>query len=186
MIVTPPDKTIEMPNPEISLKLSGEDLDWVLRAANVLSSPFIAVESNGSKVFVKTFDSTNDAAHTDSIEIAEGNGDIYCMIFKTENLKVISGGYSIKISSKGIANFKHETANIQYWMALKMFTNASQGFEDQSIAINPDIVAAVFELIAPDNNIKLQMRTVIFGVNGTDWHVKEPYLEVVARLNEPN
>ena len=71
-------------------------------------------------------------------------------------------------------------------MAMKMFTNASQGFEDQSIAINPDIVAAVFELIAPDDNIKLQMRTVIFGVNGTDWHVKEPYLEVVARLNEPN
>ena len=117
MIVTPPDKTIEMPNPEISLELSGEDLDWVLRAANVLSSPFIAVESNGSKVFVKAFDSTNDAAHTDSIEIAKGNGDIYSMIFKTENLKVISGGYSIKISSKGIANFKHETANIQYWIA---------------------------------------------------------------------
>ena len=117
MIVTPPDKTIEMPNPEITLKLSGEDLDWVLRAANVLSSPFIAVESNGKKIFVKTFDSTNDAAHTDSIEIAVGNGDVYCMIFKTENLKVISGGYSIKISSKGIANFKHETANIQYWIA---------------------------------------------------------------------
>jgi len=71
-------------------------------------------------------------------------------------------------------------------MTLKFFTNASQGFEDQSIAINPDIVAAVFELIAPDENIKLQVRTVIYGVNGTDWHVKEPYLEVVARLNEPN
>jgi hypothetical protein len=71
-------------------------------------------------------------------------------------------------------------------MALKMFTNASQGFEDQSIAINPDIVAAVFELITPDSNIKLQVRTVIFGVNGTDRHVKEPYLEFVARINEPN
>ena len=71
-------------------------------------------------------------------------------------------------------------------MALKYFTNASQGFEDQSIAINSDIVAAVFELITPDENVKLQVRTVIFGVNGTDWHVKDPYLEVVARLNEPN
>ena len=71
-------------------------------------------------------------------------------------------------------------------MALKMFTNASSGFEDQSIAINSDIVASVFELITPDENVKLQVRTVIFGVNGTDWHVKEPYLEVIARLNEPN
>ena len=71
-------------------------------------------------------------------------------------------------------------------MALKMFTNASHGFEDQSIAINSDIVASVFELITPDENVKLQVRTVIFGVNGTDWHVKESYLEVVNRLNEPN
>jgi hypothetical protein len=69
-------------------------------------------------------------------------------------------------------------------MAMKMFTNASAAFEDESIAINSDIVASVFELITPDENAKLQMRTVIFGVNGTDWHVKEPYLEVVARLNE--
>ena len=69
-------------------------------------------------------------------------------------------------------------------MALKLFTNASASFEDESIAINSDIVASVFELITPDENAKLQMRTVIFGVNGTDWHVKEPYLEVVARLNE--
>ena len=71
-------------------------------------------------------------------------------------------------------------------MALKLFTNASLGFEDQSIAINSDIVASVFELITPDENVKLQVRTVIFGVNGTDWHVKESYLEVVNRLNEPN
>ena len=71
-------------------------------------------------------------------------------------------------------------------MALKMFTNASSGFEDQSIAINSDIVASVFELITPDENVKLQVRTVIFGVNGSDWHVKESYLEVVNRLNEPN
>jgi len=69
-------------------------------------------------------------------------------------------------------------------MALKMFTNASANFEDESIAINSDIVASVFELITPDENAKLQMRTVIFGVNGTDWHVKEPYLEVVNTLNQ--
>jgi hypothetical protein len=69
-------------------------------------------------------------------------------------------------------------------MALKMFTNASASFEDESIAINPDIVASVFELITPDADAKLQIRTVIYGVTGTDWHVKEPYLEVVARLNE--
>lgn len=69
-------------------------------------------------------------------------------------------------------------------MALKFFTNASSAFDGESIAINSDIVASVFELIQPDADAKLQMRTVIFGINGTDWHVKEPYLEVVATLNQ--
>jgi hypothetical protein len=69
-------------------------------------------------------------------------------------------------------------------MALKIFTNASTAFDGESIAINSEIVASVFELITPDDNAKLQIRTVIFGVNGTDWHVKEPYLEVIATLNQ--
>ena len=65
----------------------------------------------------------------------------------------------------------------------KIFTNASRAFDGDSIAINRDNVASVFELIEPDENAKLQSRTVIFGITGTDWHVKESYLEVVAALN---
>jgi hypothetical protein len=45
-------------------------------------------------------------------------------------------------------------------MAMKMFTNASSAFDGESIAINSDIVASVFELISPDADAKLQMRTV--------------------------
>jgi hypothetical protein len=39
------------------------------------------------------------------------------MIFKTENFKMLAGGYEVKISSKGISHFKHKTTNIQYWIA---------------------------------------------------------------------
>ena len=64
-----------------------------------------------------------------------------------------------------------------------VFTNASANFDGDSIAINKDIVASVFELIQPDTNAQLQPRTVIYGVNNIDWQVKEPYLEVLAALN---
>jgi predicted transcriptional regulator len=64
-----------------------------------------------------------------------------------------------------------------------IFTNASPNFDGDSIAINRDIVASVFELIQPDTNAQLQPRTVIYGVNNIDWQVKEPYLEVLAALN---
>ena len=88
-----------------------------MRAANVLSSPNIVVESDGEAVFITTTDLANSAAHTDSLEIAKGNGDKYRMFFKTENFKMLAGGYDVKISSKGISHFKNKTLNIQYWIA---------------------------------------------------------------------
>ena len=125
MIVVPPEKNIVMPEPEIKFTLSAEDFDWILRAAAVLSSPHIAIESDGHKIFVSTLDLQNDSAHTDSIEIADGNGDNYRMIFKTENLKMISGSYDVSLSSKGISHFKNKNKNLQYWIT----TEAGSKFE---------------------------------------------------------
>ena len=117
MIVVPPEKQINMPDAEISFDISADDFDWVLRAANVLSSPNIVVESDGDKIYVSTIDILDDSKHNDSLEVSNGNGDKYRMIFKTENFKMLSGGYSVSISSKGISHFKHKTVNIQYWIA---------------------------------------------------------------------
>ena len=64
-----------------------------------------------------------------------------------------------------------------------VFTNASTAYDGESIAINKEIVASVFEPIKVDSIPEQEARTIIFGVNGTDWHVKESYLEVLARLN---
>ncbi len=117
MIVTPPDKQINMKDPEISFSLSAEDFDWVLRAASVLSSPHIAVESDGTKINIVTLDLQNDSAHTDSLEIADGNGDKYRMIFKTESLtKLMAGPYEVKIAAAGVAHFKSTKMDLQYWV----------------------------------------------------------------------
>ena len=117
MIVLPPEKNITMPDAEIKFELSAEDFDWVLRAASVLSSPHIAVESDGKKINIVTLDLQNDAAHKDALEIADGNGDTFKMIFKTENIsKLLPGSYEVSISSKGISHFKNKKLSLQYWV----------------------------------------------------------------------
>ena len=120
MIVVAPEKPIAMPDPEISFELKAEDFDWIMKAASVLSSPCITIDSDGSKVFVSTYDPTNDSAHTDALEIGNGNGTKYKMVFKLENIKMLPGSYDVKISSKNISNFKHKTLNVQYWIATEM------------------------------------------------------------------
>ena len=44
MIVTPPEKQLAMPNPEVSFSLSAEDFDWIMKAACVICSPQISIE----------------------------------------------------------------------------------------------------------------------------------------------
>jgi hypothetical protein len=127
MIVVPPEKPINMPDAEISFDISAEDFDWILRAANVLSSPNIVVESDGNKIYVSTVDVLDNSKHNDSLEVSDGNGDTYRMVFKTENFKMLSGGYSVKISSKGISHFKHKTVNIQYWIATETGSTFTKG-----------------------------------------------------------
>lgn len=126
MIVTPPEKQFVMPEAEIKFTFSSEDFDWVLRAASVLSSPHIAIESDGKKISIVTLDLQNDSAHTDALEIAEGNGNKFKMIFKTENLtKVMPGSYEIAISSKGVSHFKNKNVPLQYFIS----TEAGSKFE---------------------------------------------------------
>jgi len=128
MIVTPPEKALTMPDAEIKFDLTAEDFDWVLRAAGVLASPQIAIESDGKKVSIVTLDLQNDSAHTDALEIANGNGNKYKMIFKTENItKVLAGTYEVSISSKGISHFKNKNLPLQYWITTEQGSKFEKG-----------------------------------------------------------
>jgi hypothetical protein len=122
MIVTPPEKQLTMPEPEIAIELSAEDFRWILDSANVLGSPQISVQSDGETVSINTVDLQNDSAHTESLTLSsDGNGSKYKMIFKTENIaKILSGAYDVKISSKGISHFSNKNSSIEYWITTEV------------------------------------------------------------------
>jgi hypothetical protein len=122
MIVTPPEKQLTMPEPEISIELSSEDFRWILDSANVLGSPQISVQSDGEIVSVNTVDLQNDSAHTESLSLdTKADGSKFKMIFKTENIaKILSGAYTVKISSKGISHFSNKNSPIEYWITTEV------------------------------------------------------------------
>ena len=124
MVVTPPEKELSLGEAAITFTLSSEDFDWILRAASVLSSPNIVVESDGSKVSLMTMDVANDSASTESLEIADGNGDKFRMVFKTENFtKLMQGSYDVSISSKGLSLFKNKNLSLKYWVTTESGSN---------------------------------------------------------------
>jgi len=126
VIVVPPEKTITVPDAEIKFELSSEDFDWILKNAAVLQSPNVAVTSDGKKINIVAYDAQNDSAHTETLEISDGNGSKFHMIFKTESLtKLMSGSYDVEISSKGISHFINKNIPLQYWVT----TEAGSKFE---------------------------------------------------------
>ena len=122
MLVLPPDKTLEFPDPEIQFKLSKETYDESVKAAQVLSLPEMVVRGTDSKIFLVATDINNDS--TDEFQKEVGTTDKeFQMVFKIENMKLLSGSYDVGISSKGIAHFSHEHSKLEYWVATEQSSN---------------------------------------------------------------
>lgn len=117
MITLPPEKTLNLPTKDVEFTLTAEDYEWILKTCSVLKSPNIAIESDGETVQIVTFDQANDSAHTNSLQIGEGDGKKYKIVYNTDNFKMIPGTYSGVISFKGLTHFTNTKDSIQYWIA---------------------------------------------------------------------
>lgn len=127
MLTLPPEKPVAMPKAEIKFTLSKNDYDWVKKISSIIGSTNLAFKSDGSKVSVLVYDGKDNAASRNELEIADGNGDVYEMVFKLETLIMLPGEYDISISSKGISNFKHKQLDLQYWITTEPGSTFTKG-----------------------------------------------------------
>jgi len=118
-IVTPPDRELKLDSADCEFTLSAEDYHWVMDTAKAVSSPHIAIESDGETISILTFDAKDNSAHTNSIEVGQGNGKKYKVVFNVDNIKMIPGSYEAKISFKGISHWKNTKDDLQYWIAFE-------------------------------------------------------------------
>ena len=122
MLVLPPEKKLDFPDPEINFKMSKDAYDACLKAAQVLTLPELVVHGDGSKIFLVATDTNNNSSDEFRNEVGTTDKD-FQMVFKIENMKLLSGGYQVGISSKGIAHFSHEHSKLQYWIATEQNSN---------------------------------------------------------------
>jgi len=116
MIVSPPEKELGFPDPEVSFTLSKGDFSQVIKAASVLGLPHICVEGKDGKMSIVATDVNNSSSDEFKTELGD-TSNTYNLVFKIENLKLFSGDYNVEITSKGISKFTHTTTNLQYFIA---------------------------------------------------------------------
>jgi len=120
-LLTAPSKQVTMPNPEVTFILSEDVLNKVKRASAVLGHANIEIKGENGKIIVNLTDAKNASANKYSIVVDENNAckEAFSFILVIGNLKMVSGDYTVEISSKLISHLKHTTLPVNYWIALE-------------------------------------------------------------------
>ncbi len=117
--VVKPEKTLTMPESEINFELSREDLARIISMTGVLTKPDLSITSDGEIISAVILDKKDATSNDYRLSVGEGNGEVYKMYFKVENLKVLKGTYDISISSRGISHWTNSDIPLEYWIALE-------------------------------------------------------------------
>jgi len=116
MIVTPPEKELHFPEPEVKFNMTNVDFSQTIKAAAMLGLPHVCVSGDSSTIRLEATDVNNSSSDEFKTEVGTTN-ETFRMVFRIENLKLFSGDYNVEITSKGISKFLHTSTNLQYFIA---------------------------------------------------------------------
>jgi hypothetical protein len=122
LVVTPPEKDIDMPDSDISFELKEDDFENIMKKANILKLADVCLKSctKSNSMYLYTTNKNNDTSNDYSVKVGEGVTKKFNVVFKRENLKIIPGDYHVTISN-GISHFKNKNSknDLEYWIALE-------------------------------------------------------------------
>ena len=96
-----------------------KDFQWIKKASAVANLPDLVLQSDGDVIKLVVTEKQNDTSDDQELIIGDGDGKKYFMAFKAENIKILSGDYTVFIAEQKISKFVHKTKNIVYHIALE-------------------------------------------------------------------
>ena len=118
VIVSPPEKSINLPSEDVCFELSTEQLDKLLKAAAVYQLPDISAVGEAGVVKLVVRDKKNDTSNDFSIVVGETDSE-FVFNFKVENIKILPGTYEVVVSQKLLSRFQSKNHDLCYYIALE-------------------------------------------------------------------
>ena len=118
VIVSPPDKEINLPSEDVHFQLDSVSLEKLLKAAAVYQLPDLSVIGGAGVVKLVVRDKKNDTSNEFAIVVGETDKE-FAFNFKVENIKIIPGAYDVVVSSKLLSQFTNTNYNLKYFIALE-------------------------------------------------------------------
>ena len=113
-----PENVKATPEYDINVTLPSSTLSTIQKVASINSLPDYGLITEDGEIFFTALDKKSDS--TDIAKEPVGSSNVnFKMYFKSENLKLIDGDYSVSVSRNAISTFRHNTRPIQYWITLE-------------------------------------------------------------------
>ena len=118
VIISPPDKNIELPSEDVHFQLESTSLEKLLKAAAVYQLPDLCVVGEDGVVKIVVRDKKNDTSNSYAVDVGETD-KTFIFNFKVENIKIIPGAYDVVVSQKLLSRFTSTNYNLKYFIALE-------------------------------------------------------------------
>ncbi len=116
IIVSPPNKTIDLPSEEVYFTLSERDVSNCVKVAAGLGVLDFSIVGDGETLSLRVWDKKNSGS--DSYEVSIGETELtFCANLKIENLKMRGGNYEVTISKNNL--MKLEAEELTYFLAVE-------------------------------------------------------------------
>ncbi len=114
-----PDRDVKFPGADMEFTINQEDISALQKAWNVYGIPDLKFHSVGGSVILSLVDKENETSNVFSLELPGDNTGEYELFMKMENIRLLPGDYTVKISSKMITEWKHTNLDLTYYIALE-------------------------------------------------------------------
>jgi len=116
-----PEKNVNFPGADLQFNLSAEDLLALQKASAVYGLPDLTFQSEEGLDTIKLIlrDKENDTSNTYDITVAGCSTGTYSLDVKIDNIRVLPGDYSIKVSKALISEWISSDYDLTYYIALE-------------------------------------------------------------------
>ena len=116
-----PEKNVNFPGADLQFSLTGDDLIALQKASAVYGLPDLTFQSEEGLDTIKLIlrDKENDTSNTYDITVAGCSTGTYSLDVKIDNIRVLPGDYSIKVSKALISEWTSSDYDLTYYIALE-------------------------------------------------------------------
>jgi hypothetical protein len=119
LILTPPNKEINIPAYEVKFTLPAETLNWIFSVASILKCPNVVVTNEDGKIAISAMDVKGEIVDDAKIVLNDETDIQFQATLKIENLKIVPDEYVVEIASMGVSRFYNESKKLTYWIAIE-------------------------------------------------------------------